>query len=82
MIDYRARAAAAKRELTETEAAFDHLRAQALVAIAESKPAEVEFREMLYRTVQTIDAVRLRLRQIVDNGQIEETIQEFREQTQ
>lgn len=79
MADRRGRAAKAKVELSETEAAFAMMRAKSFELIAASKPNEADFRERLYVTVQVIDALRKHLSEIVDDGRIEEYEQTLRE---
>lgn len=74
------RASLARQELTQTQAAFDAMRAAAFEQIATSKPAEADFRERLYLTVQVIDALRKHLHDLVSNETIEEYVAELREQ--
>lgn len=76
MSDPRARAAVARRELSETEAAFDKLRQASLEALAQTKPDDQQTRERLYHIVQAVDAVRGHLREIVDAGRIEQFVAE------
>lgn len=68
--DLRRRAIKAQRELEETNTAFETMRESAVKALLTSKPSEAEFREELYRTVQTIDTVRDYLMRIVDGAKV------------
>lgn len=64
------RAIRAQRELAETQNAFDIMRASAIEAWISSKPVDAENREQLHRAVQTIDAVRAYLLQIVASAEV------------
>ena len=64
------RAIRAQRELAETQNAFDVMRQSAIEAWLSSKPIEAEYREQLHRSVQTIDAVRAYLLQIVASAEV------------
>lgn len=68
--DARRRATRAQRELDETNGAFNMMRESAVKAWLSSKSNEAEHREELYRAVQTIDAVRSYLMQIVDGAKV------------
>lgn len=74
--DIEGRAARARAELRETEAAFEKIRASAIERLFASKAGDTELRETLYQTVNVIDAVRKELRMVVDNGLIEEAKQQ------
>jgi hypothetical protein len=64
----QARAARARIELEETEAAFERMKANALKKWLASKPSDVETREELYRLVHVIDTVRAELNSLVTDG--------------
>jgi hypothetical protein len=66
-----ARGERAGRELAETEAAFAAVRAAMVKRLLESPLNAGDERERLYHAVQSLDAVRAALRQVVDAGKIE-----------
>jgi hypothetical protein len=81
MTDPRARAAAAKIELRETEKAFTDLRA-ALVEKLLATPAEAQkTRETCYAMVSALDTVKAALLQVIAGGQIEDALAERRDTT-
>jgi methylaspartate ammonia-lyase len=65
-----ARAARARAELRETEAAFEAMRANAVEAWLASRDGETGYREALYRAVKTIDTVRDHLLALVQDGEV------------
>lgn len=75
------RGARAKSELSETNAAFDTLRASALERIVASKAGEQALREHLYRTVQVIDTVRKHLTDLVQGGELAVVMEELTQQS-
>ncbi len=75
----RARAARAAAELSETEAAFEAMRENAIAAWAATADAESAHRESLYRAVKVIDAVRDHLLQRVQDGEVVAFAQRMRE---
>ena len=76
------RAIRAQRELAETQNAFDVMRQSAIEAWLSSKPVEAEHREQLHRAVQTIDAVRAYLLQIVASAEVVDFAESLRTQGQ
>lgn len=71
----RAGASAARIELRETDRAFNGLR-DALVAKMLATPSEAaQTRETCYFAVNALDAVREALRQVVENGDIDEAVE-------
>ena len=77
--DAMARGERAGRELSETEAAFAAVRAAMVKRLLESPLSAGEDRERLYHAVQSLDAVRAALRQVVDSGKIEAAAREAAE---
>ena len=80
MTDIRTRASTAKLELRETEAAFDAVRGAMIDALIATSPTEDRTREALYLGVQSLDAVRKALRQVIDAGALDEAAAALREQ--
>lgn len=75
--DPRVRANAAKRELRETQAAFDALR-HGLLAKLLSSPAEATAtRETCYFAINALDAVHKALTDVVAGGEIEDALAEL-----
>jgi len=72
MTDIVQRAHQAATELTETETAFDRMRANAIELLIGTTSSEHDKREELYRTIRTIDAVRKELKSIINAGKIEQ----------
>ena len=77
----QARAQRASSELEIVSEAFAKLRQSATQALFSSQASQTEFREGLYRTVQTIDAVESHLKAVIAGGQIEDYVEKLREQT-
>jgi hypothetical protein len=69
--DAIARGHAAAREFSETQAAFDALKAAMIAKLFTTPLAATEERERLYHAVQTLDAVRMAMREVIDSGRIE-----------
>lgn len=59
--EIKAREQAARRELPQTSAAFDRVRARAVEKLVVSKPDESIKREELYRLVHILDSVQAEL---------------------
>jgi len=72
----------AKRELTETEAAFAAIRSGLVDQILGSKIGESLLRDKLVLTVQCLDEVRQHLIQAVQDGEIERHIEAVNEAMQ
>jgi len=73
------------KELTETDEAFDRLRAGFVARLLETDPKESEEREQLYLAVKVLDKVRATMIAVVRSAQdtqlIEEAADAFRKQT-
>jgi hypothetical protein len=69
--DAIARGQAAAREYAETEAAFSALKAAMIGRLFTTPMNAAEERERLYHAVQTLDAVRMAMREVIDSGRIE-----------
>ncbi len=74
--DAIARGEAAAREYAETERAFASLREAMVKRLFDTPLAAAEERERLYHAVQTLDAVRMAVRQVIDSGRIEAAARE------
>lgn len=67
-------AAQARAELRQTDAAFEAIKQNAIEGIVSSTLDQSERRETLYRVIQTVDAVRQQLFQIVATGEMEQVV--------
>lgn len=65
-----ARGYRATSELTETEAAFDAVRAAIVKTLIETSPAQPDKILKLHTAAQTVDAIRQALRSVIDDGQV------------
>ena len=74
--DAIARGHAAAREYAETQAAFDALKAAMIARLFTTPLAAADERERLYHAVQTLDAVRMAMREVIDSGRIEAAARE------
>ena len=72
MTDTRSRAAAAKKELTETEKAFAAIRLAMIDKLIATQVSQTLEREKLYLGVNALDAMREALMAVVDSGRIED----------
>jgi hypothetical protein len=72
-------AAQCKREYQQTEAAFDAVRAALVEKLFATKLDEPLVREKLYLAVQSLDAVRVCMEQVITTGEIERHVEETRE---
>ncbi|HEY3812851.1 MAG TPA: hypothetical protein VGL66_06465 [Caulobacteraceae bacterium] len=72
----RNRAARARAELTQTEAAFAKLREGAIEKWLGAAAADTETREACWRIVKTLDVVRADLFAAVEDGRVVEAIVE------
>ena len=61
----------AAREFAEHDAAFAALREAMVKRLFESPLSAGDERERLYHAVQTLDAVRMAVRQVIDSGRLE-----------
>ena len=74
--DAIARGHAAAREYAETEAAFAALKGAMIGRLFATPMNATEERERLYHAVQTLDAVRMAMREVIDSGRIEAAARE------
>lgn len=74
------KASRARIELDVTSEAFARMRQSAMDALFSSPASASDYREALYRSVQTIDAVEKHLRAVIDDGLLEEFAETVREQ--
>ena len=74
MTDLRREAAKAQQELTQTEAAFAAVRRAMVDRLLGSAVADGAAREKLYLGVQSLDAVRKVLFDVIAGAQIEEAV--------
>ncbi len=72
----KAKASKARLELELTEAAFDAMRANAIGTLVATKDGETALREMLYRAVKVIDAVRKHLFDQTQDGLVADFIEQ------
>ena len=72
----RARAARARAELTQTEAAFAKLREGAVEKWLATAAGDTDTREECWRIVKTLDVVRGDLFAAVEDGRVVEAIRE------
>jgi len=77
--DTIARGQTAAREYSETQAAFDALKAAMIGRLFTTPMHATEERERLYHAVQTLDAVRMAMREVIDSGRIEAAAREVAE---
>lgn len=66
----KSRGSRARIELEQTDAAFDHLIRTATKNWAETGPLDTDKREEAYRLVHVIRAVRTRLRDVIEDGEM------------
>ena len=78
--DATARGERCARELAETETAFAAVRSAMVKRLFESPLNGSEERERLYHAVQSLDAVRAAMRQVIDSGRIEAAARDAAEQ--
>lgn len=76
----QAKAQKASSELEIVAEAFDRLRQSATSALFASPAGAADYREALYRSVQTVDAVEKYLRSVIDDGLLEDFAEQVREQ--
>lgn len=69
--DAIARSHAAAREYAETETAFAALKGAMIGRLFTTPMHASDERERLYHAVQTLDAVRMAMREVIDSGRIE-----------
>lgn len=69
----------AQSEMGLHGAALDVLRQRATEQLFASQAGQADYREALYRTVQTIDAVRDYLKAIIAGGEIEDHVRQMLE---
>ena len=74
--DAIARGQAAAREYAETATAFDTLKAAMIARLFTTPLTAADERERLYHAVQTLDAVRMAVREVIDSGRIESAARE------
>ncbi len=74
--DAIARGQTCAREYAETEAAFDALKAAMIARLFTTPLSAADERERLYHAVQTLDAVRVAMRGVIDSGRIEAAARE------
>lgn len=72
----------ARRELSETEAAFDSVRDALTAQLLASKIGESLLRDKLVLTIQALDQVRNILLQVAQDGDIERHIEALQEAMQ
>ena len=77
--DVMRRAERAKRELRETEIAFNEVRSVLVTKLLSSGLDESDKRERLYLAVQVLDAVRSAMRDVMAGGEIEAKAAELAE---
>ena len=75
----QAKATKASAELEIVSEAFDRLRSNATEALFASSAGDADYREALYRSVQTVDAVEKYLKAVIDNGKVEDYAETTRE---
>lgn len=78
--DPRARAQRASSELEIVSEAFERLRQSATDALFASTAGQADYREALYRSVQTIAAVERYLKDVIDTGEMEDFAERLREE--
>ena len=78
--DALSRGERAAHELAETETAFAAVRAAMVKRLFESPLSGGDERERLYHAVQSLDAVRAAMRQVIDSGKIEAAARDAAEQ--
>lgn len=76
----QAKAAKASAELEIVGEAFARLRQNATDALFTSPAGHTDYREALYRSVQTVNAVEKYLRAVIDDGTLEDFAESIREQ--
>lgn len=76
--EIRARAARASAELEIVSEAFEKLKANATEALFSSAAGQTDYREALYRSVQTVNAVEKYLKAVIDNGMMEDFAEQIR----
>jgi hypothetical protein len=76
----QAKASKASAELELVGEAFERLRQNATDALFSSPAGNADYREALYRSVQTVNAVEKYLRAVIDDGAIEDFAESIREQ--
>jgi hypothetical protein len=74
MTDRRREGAQAQQELVQTEAAFAAVRQAMVERLLNSAVADTAAREKLYLAVQSLDAVRKVLFDVIAGAQIEEAV--------
>lgn len=70
----------ARREYTETEAAFAGVRSGLVAQLLASKVGESLLRDKLVLTIQALDEVRTALLQVAQDGDIERHIERLNEE--
>lgn len=76
----QAKASKASAELEIVGEAFERLRQNATEALFASPAGHADYREALYRSVQTVNAVEKHLRAVIDDGAVEDFAESIREQ--
>lgn len=72
----------ARREYSETEAAFAGVRAGLVAQLLASKVGESLLRDKLVLTIQALDAVQNTLLQVVQDGEIDRHVEALKEAMQ
>ena len=74
------KASKATSELEIVSEAFETMRRSAMDALFASPAGKADYREALYRSVQTINTVEQYLRTVIDDGLLEDFAEQVRDQ--
>lgn len=76
----QAKAQKASSELEIVSEAFETMRQSAMAKLFSSTAGQADYREALYRSVQTMNTVEQYLRSVIDDGLLEDFAEQVREQ--
>lgn len=68
---------AAERELTQTQAAFEKIRADYMLQIIATEAGETDKREALYHAIKGLELIRTELVRVAANGTVQQWVDDL-----